>query len=235
MNKAAVIVFPGSNCDRDVFLAVKRSMAKFGQTPVFVWHADKTLPAGVELVVLPGGFSYGDYLRCGAIAARSPIMGEVVRHANRGGYVLGICNGFQVLTETGLVEGALVRNQGLKFICKDVSLRVEATSSPFTSQYQSNQIVTMPVAHHDGCYVADSDVIKKMEDQNMIAFRYASSNGTVGNETNPNGSMGSIAGVFNAKGNVLGMMPHPERYSEQPLGGVDGNALFDGVIERIIG
>lgn len=234
MSKAAVIVFPGSNCDRDVFVALRASMAKFGQEPVFVWHGDSHLPAGVELVVLPGGFSYGDYLRCGAIAARSPIMREVVDHAQKGKYVLGICNGFQVLTETGLVEGALVRNQGLKFICREVTLRVETTQSLFTTKYNHQQVVKMPIAHHDGCYVAEADTLKRMEDQDMIAFRYSDLSGHTGNDQNPNGSELNIAGVFNAKRNVLGMMPHPERYSEDCLGGRDGNPLFDGVIESLL-
>ncbi len=227
--KAAVIVFPGSNCDRDVQVALRQSM---GREPVMVWHKDSDFET-VDLIVLPGGFSYGDYLRCGAMAAQSPAMREVVKRAKAGTPVLGICNGFQVLTETGLLPGALMRNAALKFICRDVDLRVESSQSLFTSRYEQGQRIRIPVAHHDGCYYADAAALDAMEERGQIAFRYTDANGAVTEAGNPNGSLANIAGVFNETKTVLGMMPHPERLSDPKLGGNDGRALFDGMVEAL--
>ncbi len=211
--RAGVIVFPGSNCDRDLAQAFRAA----GADVSMIWHKESTLPPGLDVIGIPGGFSFGDYLRCGAIAARSPICSAVVGHAKKGGYVLGICNGFQVLTETGLLPGALMRNAGLKFICKDVGLRVATADSAFTAGYETGQSVTLPVAHHDGNYTADGDLLARLEGQDRIAFRY---------ENNPNGSAGDIAGVLSANRRVLGMMPHPERAVDALTGGTDGTALF---------
>lgn len=223
--RSAVIVFPGSNCDRDAYTVLKST----GCAPVKVWHADTTLPA-CDLVVVPGGFSYGDYLRSGAMAAHSPIMGEVKRHAERGGKVLGICNGFQILTETGLLPGTLLRNAKLKFLCREVFLRVESTDTPFTKQYKKHQVINIPIAHHDGNYFAAADTLKALEDNSQVAFRYCDVDGKLTEEANPNGSANSIAGVFNQKKNVLGMMPHPERHSEIMTGGTDGTVLFKSLL-----
>ncbi len=214
--KSAVIVFPGSNCDRDA----KTVLAATGLQPTMVWHADTSLPK-VDLVMIPGGFSYGDYLRSGAMAAKSPIMREVIAHAERGGFVLGVCNGFQVLTEAGLLDGVLLRNKNLKFICKDVNLRVESTNTRFTSAYKKGQVISVPVAHHDGNYFADAETLKKLEGNDQIIFRYLD---------NPNGSAMDIAGICNAGRNVLGMMPHPERCAEALLGGVDGAGVFASLL-----
>jgi phosphoribosylformylglycinamidine synthase len=215
--KAAVVTFPGSNCDRDLAVAFERA----GAEVVRVWHKDTALPEGVDVVGVPGGFSFGDYLRCGAIAARSPIGAAVVRHAERGGYVLGICNGFQVLTEMGLLPGALMRNAGLKFICKPVGLRVATTDSAFTSGYGRGEEITVPVAHHDGNYTADAETIARLQGEDRVAFTYA---------RNPNGSMGDIAGILSENRRVLGMMPHPERVADPVHGGTDGQRLFAGLI-----
>ena len=223
---AAVIVFPGSNCDRDVRVALAQSM---GREPVMVWHGDADFPK-VDLIVLPGGFSYGDYLRSGAMAARSPVMREVIARANRGTPVLGICNGFQVLTESGLLPGVLMRNANLKFICRDVWLKTENTASAFTGGYAPGQVVRIPVAHHDGNYFADAETLKKVEGEGRVAFRYSDEKGRVAPETNINGSQGNIAGVLNDKGNVLGLMPHPERLADAQLGGTDGRAMFDNLV-----
>ena len=220
---AAVIVFPGSNCDRDVKVALAHSM---GRAPLMVWHRDSGFPE-VDLIVLPGGFSYGDYLRSGAMAARSPVMREVVARASRGVPVLGICNGFQILTETGLLPGALMRNAGLKFICRDVYLKVETSASAFTGGYARNQVVRFPVAHHDGNYFADAGTLKRLEDEDRVAFRYCDPKGRVTAEANVNGSLGNIAGILSEKRNVLGLMPHPERLADAELGGTDGRAMFD--------
>ena len=220
---AAVIVFPGSNCDRDVEVALAQSM---GRAPLRVWHRESGFPQ-VDLIVLPGGFSYGDYLRSGAMAARSPVMGEVIRRANRGVPVLGICNGFQVLTETGLLPGALMRNAGLKFICRDVHLKVETAASAFTGGYARGQVVRFPVAHADGNYFADAGTLKRLADEDRVAFRYCDGQGRVTAETNVNGSLGNIAGILSEKRNVLGLMPHPERLADAELGGSDGRAMFD--------
>ncbi|WP_372800156.1 phosphoribosylformylglycinamidine synthase subunit PurQ [Paracoccus seriniphilus] len=215
--KAAVITFPGSNCDRDLAVALQQAGAEVTQ----VWHKDTTLPDGTDLVAVPGGFSYGDHLRCGAIAAHSPIAGALRDHAARGGYVLGICNGFQVLTELGLLPGALMRNQGLTFICKPATLRVATTDSDFTSGYQGGQTITIPVAHHDGNYQIAPEGLAELQDQDRIAFTYAPA---------INGSVADIAGVLSANRRVLGMMPHPERAADPALGGQDGAAMFSSLI-----
>ena len=223
--KSAVIVFPGSNCDRDA----REVLAATGLNPVMVWHRDHALPA-VDVVVVPGGFSYGDYLRSGAMAAHSPIMQEVKKHAEKGGRVLGICNGFQILTEAGLLPGILMRNKHLKFVCREVGLRVETTATPFTGKYTKGAVLNVPVAHHDGNYFADAATLKILQDNDQIVFRYCDTKGDVTDAANPNGSLSNIAGICNAKRNVLGMMPHPERHSEALLGGVDGKALFASLL-----
>ncbi len=223
--RASVIVFPGSNCDRDAYSVLQMT----GSKPQMVWHDDATLPA-CDLVVVPGGFSYGDYLRSGAMAAHSPIMREVKEHAKQGRLVLGICNGFQVLTESGLLPGTLMRNAKLKFLCRDVFLRVENSSTPFTSAYDKGQIINVPIAHHDGNYFADAGTLKSLEDNAQIAFRYCSEQGALTDEANPNGSVQHIAGIYNKEKNVLGMMPHPERHSEKATGGADGRALFESLL-----
>ena len=200
-----------------------------GHEPAMVWHADTALPVGTDLVVVPGGFSYGDYLRSGAMAAQSPIMREVKAHAEKGGLVLGVCNGFQVLTEAGLLPGILMRNKHLKFICKDVFLRVDNVATPFTKKYSTGQVVNVPVAHHDGNYFADEATLKSLQDNNQIVFRYCDASGSVTEAANPNGSQLGIAGICNKRGNVLGMMPHPERHAEALIGGLDGKALFQAL------
>lgn len=225
--KSAVIVFPGSNCDRDAYTVLQQQSTNNNVTKV--WHGDATLPK-VDLVMLPGGFSYGDYLRSGAMAAHSPIMREVKAHADRGGLVLGVCNGFQILTEAGLLPGILLRNAKLKFLCREVYLRVENNGTRFTSRYANGQIINVPVAHHDGNYFADNATLKSLEDNAQIAFRYCDQAGGVTDAANPNGSARNIAGVFNDKKNVLGMMPHPERHAEKTLGGTDGAALFESLL-----
>lgn len=222
--KSAVITFPASNCDRDA----QTVLAATGLAPVKVWHGDSELPK-VDLVMLPGGFSYGDYLRSGAMASQSPIMQEVKKHAQRGGLVLGVCNGFQVLTESGLLPGVLMRNANLKFVCKETFLRVDNNATPFTKNYEKGKVINVPVAHHDGNYFTDSDTLKSLEDNNQIAFRYSSEQGEITDEANPNGSLLNIAGITNKQGNVLGMMPHPERHAESILGGTDGAAIFTGL------
>jgi len=219
--KAAVIVFPASNCDRDAATALK---AMTGKKTAMVWHQDNELPAGTDLVVLPGGFSYGDYLRCGAMANQSSIMAAIKAHAEKGGAVLGICNGFQVLTESGLLPGALMRNAGLKFICKPVALEVTETQSAFTRNYAGGQTVTFPVAHGEGNYVAEDATLDRLEGEGRVMFRYSD---------NPNGSARDIAGILNEKRNVLGLMPHPERAVDPATGGSDGRAMFQGLIEAL--
>ena len=211
--RAAVVVFPGSNCDRDLAQAFRGA----GAQVQMVWHKDTDLPAGIDIVGIPGGFSFGDYLRCGAIAANSPICQAVKSHAERGGYVLGICNGFQVLTETRLLPGALMRNAGLKFVCRTVGLRVETSQSVFTEGYNAGDVIQVPIAHHDGNYTADADTLDRLADEDRIAFRYTD---------NPNGSARDIAGILSANRRVLGMMPHPERAAEIAQGGTDGARLF---------
>lgn len=216
---AAVVVFPGSNCDRDLAVAFERAGARVSM----VWHKDTALPEGVDIVGLPGGFSYGDYLRCGAIAARSPICRSVVAHAARGGYVMGICNGFQILTETGILPGALLRNAGLKYVCKPVELMVATADSAFTRLYQQDQRITVPIAHHDGNYHADAATLDRLQAEDRIAFRYSQ---------NPNGAARDIAGILSENRRVLGMMPHPERMAEALHGGSDGAILFKGLLQE---
>jgi phosphoribosylformylglycinamidine synthase I len=215
--KAAVIVFPGSNCDRDMAVALR--MAGAGVT--MVWHKETALPAGTDLVALPGGFSFGDYLRCGAIAAQSPVSGAIHAHAARGGYVLGVCNGFQVLTEMRLLPGVLMRNAGLRFVCREVGLRVATGASDFTAGYAPGQVLHLPVAHHDGNYTADPATLARLAAEDRIAFTYVD---------NPNGSQAGIAGILSENRRVLGMMPHPERAVDQGHGGTDGLALFQGLM-----
>jgi len=218
---SAVIVFPGSNCDRDVAVALEQVT---GRKPAMVWHKDSDLPDGTDFIALPGGFSYGDYLRSGAMAARSPIMRAVAGAAGRGVPVIGICNGFQVLTEAGLLPGALMRNAGLSFVCRPVSLRVENSQSLFTCGYEAGETVHFPVAHHDGNYQADEATLDRLEDQARVAFRY---------QEEVNGSARGIAGILNDTGNVLGLMPHPERAIEPAHGGSDGRRLFEGLLETV--
>ena len=215
--KAAVIVFPGSNCDRDLADAITKVT---GTAPAMVWHADSSLPDGLDFIAIPGGFSYGDYLRSGAMAARSPVMQAVVAAAGEGRTVLGICNGFQVLTEAGLLPGALMRNAGLNFVCRHVQLEVANSQSIFTSRYAAGETVTIPVAHHDGNYFADDETLDRLEGDGRVAFRYAEP---------VNGSARNIAGILNDAGNVLGMMPHPERLIEDAQGGTDGRRMFEAV------
>ena len=219
--KSAVIVFPGSNCDRDLKVAIELVT---GRAPDMVWHKDSDLPDGTGLIAIPGGFSYGDYLRSGAMAARSPIMRAVTDAAGRGVPVLGICNGFQVLTETGLLPGALMRNAGLSFVSRPVSLTVENAQSLFTARYQQGEVISIPVAHHDGNYQADAETLDRIEGEGRVAFRYAES---------VNGSARNIAGIINDAGNVLGMMPHPERAVEPAHGNMDGRRLFEGLLETV--
>jgi len=218
--KSAVVVFPGLNRDRDMIAALTSIS---GQRPAVVWHKDTELP-DVDLIVIPGGFSYGDYLRVGAIAARSPIMASIRERAGKGVHVLGVCNGFQILTEAGLVPGVLMRNASLRFVCREVRLKVESTNTAFTRGYAPGQVITTPVAHHDGNFFADAATLKSIEDNGQVAFRYAEG-------TNPNGSINDIAGVFNRGKNVLGLMPHPENLIESAHGGLDGRALFAGLLE----
>ncbi len=227
--RSAVIVFPGSNCDRDVAVALEQST---GQAPLMVWHKESDFPE-VDLMVLPGGFSYGDYLRCGAMAAQSPVVREVKRRAEAGVPTLGICNGFQVLTEMQLLPGALLRNAALNFVCRDVTLCVENTQTLFTHRYASDRPIRIPVAHHDGNYYADDETLQQMTDNGQIAFRYVDEDGEATAGANPNGSLANIAGVFNRSKTVLGLMPHPERLSDPLLGGNDGRALFDGLVEAL--
>lgn len=218
--KAAVIVFPGSNCDRDVKVALEKVS---GVAPKMIWHGDSELPK-TDLIVLPGGFSFGDYLRSGAIAARSPIMKEVVKRAQEGTPTLGICNGFQILTDAGLLPGVLMRNANLNFLCKDVTLTVENSQTNFTNAYDSGSSITIPIAHHDGNYFADYETLKELEDNRQVAFRY---------QDNPNGSVHDIAGVTNKSGSILGMMPHPERLIDEDLGGTDGRRLFESLVTAL--
>lgn len=223
--KSAVITFPGSNREGDVIRALHQSS---GIAPQKIWHQDHNLPQGTDLVVLPGGFSYGDYLRCGAIASRSPVMDAVRAHAAKGGLVLGICNGFQILIESGLLPGVLMRNAGLKFICKMQHLKVERTDTAFTSAYSKSQIIKVAIAHGEGNYIADDETIKKLEAEKRVAFRYCDDAGDT-EKGNPNGSLNAIAGIYSEKLNVLGMMPHPENLIENLVGGTDGRGLFASI------
>ncbi len=218
--KAAVVQFPGSNCDRDMAVALEKS----GADVSMVWHKDAELPSGVDLVAIPGGFSFGDYLRCGAIAANSPICHAVVDHAAAGGYVLGVCNGFQVLTETGLLPGALLRNAGLKYICRTVGLKIETSNSAYTEGYNAGSEIGVPIAHHDGNYFADDETLATLEGEDRVAFTYTN---------NPNGSRNDIAGILSENRRVLGMMPHPERAFEDAHGSTDGQRLFAGLLNQL--
>jgi len=219
--KSAVIVFPGSNCDRDLAVAIRDVT---GRAPEMLWHGESELPDGIGLIAVPGGFSYGDYLRSGAMAARSPIMRAIVEAAGRGVPVLGICNGFQILTEAGLLPGALMRNEGLNFVCRDVALTVENSQSAFTARYERGERIRLPVAHHDGNFTADPETLNRIEGEGRVAFRYAEA---------VNGSARGIAGILNEAGNVLGMMPHPERVVEPAHGNIDGRRLFEGLLETV--
>ena len=221
--RSAVITFPGSNCDRDMAQALEKVS---GTAPARVWHGDAELPDRLDFIALPGGFSYGDYLRCGAIASRSPVMRAVIEAADRGVPVLGVCNGFQILTESGLLPGALLRNAGIRFVCRDAALVVENATSLFTRGYVAGERVSFPVAHHDGNYFADAETLDRLEGEGRVAVRYAE---------NLNGSARNIAGVLNAKGNVLGMMPHPERAIEAEHGGADGRKLFESAVKGLVG
>ncbi len=225
--KCGVVVFPGSNCDHDIYHVLKHVL---GQDVVFLWHQDQDI-RGCDLVVLPGGFSYGDYLRSGALASLSSIMGAVRRHGEAGGLVLGVCNGFQILLEAGLLPGALVHNQSLRFECRDVFLRVETTDLPFTSAYRSRQVIRVPIAHMEGNFQAPEEVLDDLEAQGRVVFRYCDAEGQPACQANPNGSARDIAGIANDRGNILGMMPHPERCAEEILGNTDGLALFSGLVE----
>ena len=216
--QSAVIIFPGSNCDRDMAVALETIS---GNKPHLIWHNDSELPSGLDLIALPGGFSYGDYLRAGAIASRSNIMNAVKKEAERGVKVLGVCNGFQVLTEVGMLPGALMRNKNMNYICRDAHLTVEQNNLPFTSGYSKGQDITIPVAHHDGNYFADDAILDELEDTGCVVFRY---------RKNLNGSARDIAGITNAKGNVIGMMPHPERAIDPIHGGTDGRTFFESLV-----
>jgi len=228
--KAAVILFPGSNREQDATRAVKLAS---GRAAEIVWHGDTELPAGTDLVVLPGGFSYGDYLRCGAIAARAPIMDAVRAHADKGGLVLAICNGFQIACEAGLLPGALMRNAQLKFICHDAYLRVERSDTPFSRAYNAGQVIRVPVAHGEGNYVADADTLARLEGEGRVLYRYVSPDGALDPAWNINGAINAIAGILNARGNVLGMMPHPENHVEASMGCTDGRGLFAGLVAHV--
>ena len=227
--KFGIIVFPGSNCDRDAAYVLRDLL---GQPTQMIWHEDSDL-SDIDTVIVPGGFSYGDYLRCGAIAQFSPAMRATVEHANKGKLVMGICNGFQILTEIGLLPGALVRNRDLHYICDRVPMRVECTDRPWTQGYQKGQIITLPIAHGEGCYYAAPDTLKTLEDNNQVLFRYCDASGQVGETNSPNGSLNNIAGICNQQGNVLGMMPHPERAADAVLGNTDGLALFEGLLKAV--
>jgi len=227
--RAAVLVFPGINRERDMARTLKLIS---GGEPAMVWHAAPALPPGTDLVVIPGGFSYGDYLRCGAIAARAPVMDAVRAHAGNGGLVLGVCNGFQILCESGLLPGVLMRNKALKFICKDVCLRVERSDTPFTRGYNAGQVVRVPVAHGEGNYVADEETVQRLEGEGRVLYRYVAPDGRLNPAWNVNGATNAIAGIVNERGNVLGMMPHPENHVESALGPTDGRGLFAGLADH---
>lgn len=226
MLRSSVIVFPGSNCDRDVQVAIERIT---GFKPKMVWHGDAEVPS-CDLIVLPGGFSYGDYLRCGAMAAQSPIMRDVVEKARKGTPTLGICNGFQVLCESGLLPGVLMRNRDLRFICRDVYLRVETEKTIFTNCYRQDEVIRIPVAHAEGNYFADEETLDSIEENGQVVFRYATETGDITPEANPNGAQRNIAGISDQTGRIVGMMPHPERLYETALGGTDGRRIFESVL-----
>nr|WP_319513424.1 phosphoribosylformylglycinamidine synthase subunit PurQ [uncultured Cohaesibacter sp.] len=227
--KTAILVFPGTNREHDMAAAV-RSVS--GKDPMMVWHAETEIPEA-DLIILPGGFSYGDYLRSGAIAARSPIVADLLEKAKQGVRILGVCNGFQILTETGILPGALMRNAGLTFICKETKLRVERDDTIFTSSYKKSQVMRCPVAHHDGNFFADDDTLKMLEDEGRVLFRYCDAAGEATAEANINGSRNNIAGIMNARGTILGMMPHPENLIEDLHGGLDGRGLFESLLEKV--
>lgn len=227
--RTAVVVFPGSNCDRDAAIAFE---AVTGRPAQMIWHGDNEVP-DCDLIVLPGGFSYGDYLRSGAMAAHSPVCRAIVDKARQGVPLLGICNGFQVLTETGLLPGILMRNASLRFICKDVHIRPERTDTIFTKTYENGRPIRVPVAHKDGNYFADEDTLDRLEGNGQIAFRYCDEQGEVNEDVNPNGSRRNIAGLYDESGRILGMMPHPERAADTMLGGTDGRALFDSLLDSL--
>ena len=224
--KSSVIVFPGSNCDRDVMVALE----KFQIKNQMVWHNDTTLPKS-DLVILPGGFSYGDYLRTGCIASKSKIINEVLKHAKNGGLILGICNGFQILIETGLLPGVLLRNKKLRFISKNVFLKVVNTSNKFCKNYNKKNIIKLPIAHNEGNFFANNEILKNLEDKNLIDFKYCDENGDINEISNPNGSSNNIAGILNGEKNILGMMPHPERVIDPLLSGIDGSIIFESLIK----
>jgi phosphoribosylformylglycinamidine synthase len=227
--RAAVVIFPGSNRERDVCTALERAT---GHQPALVWHRDATLPE-TDLIILPGGFAYGDYLRCGAMAAHSPIMREVRNRADKGTPVLGICNGFQILTEAGMLPGALLTNRSLRFTCRDIHLRVENNQTIFTCGYEAGRTIRVPVAHHDGNYTADPETLDRLEDRGLVAFRYCGPSGEISDAENFNGSARAIAGIFNETRTVLGLMPHPENATDPLLGGTDGRAFFDGLVSAL--
>jgi phosphoribosylformylglycinamidine synthase len=227
--KFGVVIFPGSNCDYDTYYVLKEVL---NQPTFFLWHKDQDLK-GVDCVVLPGGFSYGDYLRSGAIARFSPIMQEIIKFAQKGGLVLGICNGFQILLESGLLEGAMLRNKNLKFLCQHVWIRVENNKTPFTRKAQVGQVLKIPIAHFDGNYYAPPETLQRLKKNGQIIFRYCTENGEINEEANVNGSVENIAGICNASGNVLGLMPHPERAAEAILGSSDGLVIFKSIINSL--
>jgi phosphoribosylformylglycinamidine synthase I len=228
--KSAVVVFPGINRERDMARALKFVS---GKEPAMVWHADSELPKGTDLVVLPGGFSYGDYLRCGAIAARAPIMDAVRAHAAKGGLVLAVCNGFQIACEAGLLPGVLMRNKQLKFICKEVFLRIERSDTPFTRQYNAGDVIRVPVAHGEGNYVADRQTIARLEDEGRVLFRYTTPDGKLDPAFNFNGATNAIAGILSEKRNILGLMPHPENHVDPAVGPTDGRRLFESLVSTL--
>ncbi len=227
--KAHVIVFPGSNCDRDVAVSLEQAM---GRPVEMLWHGETEVPA-TDLIVLPGGFSYGDYLRCGAMAAHSPIMRDVIAKAKAGTRVLGICNGFQILTESGLLPGVLMQNMSLKYICRDVHIRVERSDTDYTRQYGNGGVLRIPIAHHEGNYSADDGTLDRLEGEGRVAFRYCSPDGETTEASNPNGSARNIAGIYNENCTVLGLMPHPERLCDAQLGGTDGVGMFSSLVEAM--
>ena len=228
--RTRIIIFPGSNCDHDALFAVKNILGEPDTS--FVWHKEESIGKDVDLVILPGGFSYGDYLRTGAIARFSPVMKDVIRFAKEGGTLIGICNGFQILCESGLLPGALIRNENLKFRCSFVNLRTENSDTRFSSDLQKGQVVRIPIAHGEGNYIAEADVIADLEKNNQVLFRYSDANGKVSAETNANGSINNIAGIVNKEGNVMGMMPHPERACEAILGSADGLNVFTSLLKH---
>ena len=227
--QAAVIVFPGSNCDRDAQVALRQAS---GTEPKMIWHKETVLPK-LDLIFIPGGFAYGDYLRCGAMAAHSPVMREVAAAARRGVAVLAVCNGFQVAVEAGLLPGALMRNANLKYVCKDVHLKVETSQTPFTARYETGQVIRIPIGHGEGNYFADPVTLDRLEGEGRVAFRYCEPDGSLSASANPNGSARHIAGIFNKEKTVLGMMPHPERLADAALGGTDGRAMFEALVEAL--